>query len=568
MAKMIPYTFDENTKSKAEKKIYHLFKNHQYTQKWVVIHSLGLANHIEHARGEVDFLVLAPGYGIFTLEVKGGRIRREKGDWIYTDHNDVEHSTPYGPFSQAMDGLYTLKKIIKEKKGEHSRLNALMSGFGVMFPDVKFDNEDPDYMQHQIYDSRFRDDVYLFIKELAKKELDKARKKGFNPIIPTEEDVKEIVDIFRKDYDCAEELIVKIDNSKANLLKLTEEQFRCIDGLSYNDRCLINGPAGTGKTILSLRHTKESVSNNEKVGLFCYNLLLEKELRNHFEYDLENKPYYVGSITHFLEELIIKHKLLDISKIEDKSKFYNEDIFDYGSKAIELEKIKFDKIVIDEAQDILKDNFLLILDQLLVGGLKDGKWFLFGDYNTQNIFNKGNSLLNTIEKLKMESQFAVYNLTKNCRNTIYIQKEMNKIAHVNGDTLNQNVNAPIVNYVLCDENDEVNKIENIIESLIKQSVKESQITILSPFKKDKSSIKDISKYKIEKYGSKTKNITFSTIQSFKGLENDVIFLTDIHTYSRKDLTYVGMSRAKTLLYVFENKYARQKRLEIEKELVK
>ena len=35
---------------------------------------------------------------------------------------------------------------------------------------------------------------------------------------------------------------------------------------------------------------------------------------------------------------------------------------------------------------------------------------------------------------------------------------MNKIAHVNGDTLNQNVNAPIVNYVLCDENDEVNKM--------------------------------------------------------------------------------------------------------------
>lgn len=567
MAKMIPYIFDGNTKSAAEKKIFDLFRNDKKTEKWVVIHSLGLSEHITNVRGEVDFLVLAPGYGIFALEVKGGRVRREGGVWIYTDQNDVEHCKPYGPFSQAMDGMYSIKKFFTEVKKD-SKFNKFLFSFGVMFPDVEFENSDPDYKQYQVYDSRFRNDVSRFIRELSKNEMVRFNNKGLSHLIPTEDDVKEIVNSLRQDFDFAEELKVRIEDSKANLLRLTEEQFRCIDGLSYNDRCLINGPAGTGKTILSLRHTKESIASGDKVGLFCFNLLLEQELQNHFAKDNQNKPFYVGSITHFLEELIKKHKLLDFSKIEDKTKFYNEDVFDYGSQAIELEKIKFDKIIVDEAQDILKDNFLLILDQLLVGGLKEGKWFLFGDYNTQNIFNKGNTLANTIEKLKSEASFSIFNLTKNCRNTIYIQKEMNKIANVDGETLNKNIYAPEVNYILCDENNEKEKIEEAIDELLNKNIKRSQITILSPFKKNKSVVESINRHNIEKYKCGSTLITFSTIQGFKGLENDIIFLTDIHTYSRKDLTYVGMSRAKTVLYIFENKHARTMRMEMEKELSK
>jgi hypothetical protein len=35
--------------------------------------------------GEIDFLVLAPKLGVFALEVKGGRVRREDGVWYFTN---------------------------------------------------------------------------------------------------------------------------------------------------------------------------------------------------------------------------------------------------------------------------------------------------------------------------------------------------------------------------------------------------------------------------------------------------------------------------------------------------
>ena len=567
MAKMIPAFIDSSVvESSAERRIFEWFKENPYTKSWIVLHSLGIAEHTKNAKGEVDFLVIAPGYGTFALEAKAGRVRRENGVWIFTSKDGSEHPKPYGPFAQANDGIHSLKNYLIKKVGKDNKVAKTLFGSGVMFPDVYFENNDPDCFQEQIFDSRFNGDVSRFIRELSKREMANLNAKGIYPKLPTEEDAEKILEVFRKDYDFAVELSLKINRSKKNLLKLTKDQFRCVDGLRYNERCLINGPAGTGKTILAIKHAKECCFNNEKVALFCYNLLLEKELQRHFD-DSDKAPSYIGSITNFLEKLIIKHKLISKEEIQDIESFYEEEIFVYGTEAIEKEGIKFDKIIVDEAQDIIKDNFLLILDQMLVGGLKEGKWFLFGDYNSQNIYNKGNNLETTIEKLKKESQFAIFQLTKNCRNTIYIQEEMNKIANLKGETLNKNKDAPLVNYVLCNENNEASLIEKQIESLINQRIKKSQITILSPFKVSKSSVNKVEKYQVKNYEPGCTEITFSTIQSFKGLENDIIFLTDIHTYSRVDLTYVGMSRAKVILYVFENEYARNKRIQLEKEKV-
>ena len=51
-------------------------------------------------------------------------------------------------------------------------------------------------------------------------------------------------------------------------------------------------------------------------------------------------------------------------------------------------------------------------------------------------------------------------------------------------------------------------------------------------------------------------MTFSTIQGFKGLENKVIILVDIENFHDKKLMYVGLSRARTCLYVLETRMAK------------
>ena len=97
------------------------------------------------------------------------------------------------------------------------------------------------------------------------------------------------------------------------------------------------------------------------------------------------------------------------------------------------------------------------------------------------------------------------------------------------------------------------------KNTIANGVSRKEITLLSPFKFEKSVASRITKYKIGLCRDDSEEITYSTIQGFKGLENTVIFLTDIQTYNKPDLMYVAMSRPRSMLVIFETKAAEKYR---------
>ena len=558
---MIPNALSPAIKSPAERKIFEWFKNDPLTKDWVVFHSLGIENHQTVVFGEIDFLVCASNLGVFALEVKGGRISRKDGVWVYTDKYGIEHEKVRGPFEQASEGMYSVKEELNKRDLTKDTKNT-MCGYGVMFPDIEYVNTDIDVSQAEIFDKRDGQYVGRYIKRLAEYNKEKFKSKKVFVVYPSEENINEIVNALRQDFDKALPLSTKLEYAENSLLTLTEEQYRCIDGLSANKRCLINGAAGTGKTILAIKNVKDSVANGKKVGFFCFNLLLEKELKRHFE-NSEVKPAYIGSLTNYIESLVRKYNLCDFSKIEDRSVFYQKELPMLALDAITIEGVKFDKIVIDEAQDLMTDEYLMVIDLLLEGGLKKGQWFFFGDFDFQTIYNREISGEKVVELLEDNANFAVFNLTVNCRNTPNIQKEMNKLFNVSSETLNKNKNMPDVEYINFNEQeDESIALTNKLKDLIKSGVKPSEITILSPFKFDQSVASKVTKYKIDLVSLESDNITYSTIQAFKGLENKVIILTDIKTYRNPDLMYVAMSRARSMLIVFETPHATERRKEL------
>ncbi|MGN0814746.1 MAG: AAA domain-containing protein [Candidatus Coproplasma sp.] len=556
MAKMIPSAISPNVKSSAERKIYEWFKNDPVTKDWVVFHSLGIENHQTVVFGEIDFLVCASNLGVFALEVKGGRISRKDGVWVYTDKYGIEHEKVRGPFEQASEGMYSVKQELQKRTTSQDVKNALC-GYGVMFPDIEYVNSDIDVAQQEIFDRRDGQFVGRYIKRLADYTKNKFRDKRVFVVYPSEQDINEIVNVLRRDFDKALPLSTKLEYSEKNLISLTDEQYRCIDGLALNKRCLINGSAGTGKTILAIKHVKDSVVKGKKVGFFCFNKLLARELKRHFENDDSLKPDYIGSLTEYAESLVRKHRLYDFSKIENLSEFYKETLPVLALDAIGIEGIKFDKIVIDEAQDLMTDGYLMVIDALLNKGLKKGEWFFFGDFDYQTIYNRGISNDKIIELLEDEANFSVFNLTVNCRNSVHIQNEMNKLFELNSTTLKKDKNLPEVKYVTYkDEDEEARLLERELEGLIKAGISEDEITILSPFKRENSVVQKLKKYKIGSVMEDNGTITYSTIQGFKGLENTVIILTDIQTYNKPDLMYVAMSRARSMLIIFETEHAK------------
>ena len=139
---------------------------------------------------------------------------------------------------------------------------------------------------------------------------------------------------------------------------------------------------------------------------------------------------------------------------------------------------------------------------------------------------------------------------------------MNKLVKSNIDVLNKDTSLPPVKYITFTEEDERELVETEIGKLIASGVEKRDITLLSPFKFENSVAAKIKKYKISNVVSEENEITYSTIQGFKGLENSVVMLVDIQTYNKPDLMYVGMSRARSMLYVFESKHAKQYREKI------
>ena len=112
---MIPSVISPEVKSTAERRVFEWFNSDPMTEDWIVLHSLGITNHNKAIYGEADFFVLAPNYGVFAIEVKGGRVKRDSGIWLFTDKYGNSNKKSIGPFDQARNSVFSIIKSLKNE---------------------------------------------------------------------------------------------------------------------------------------------------------------------------------------------------------------------------------------------------------------------------------------------------------------------------------------------------------------------------------------------------------------------------------------------------------------------
>lgn len=567
MAIMIPSVISPEVKSSAERKIFEWFRNAPGTDKWIVLHSLGITTHNKVIYGETDFLVLAPKLGIFALEVKGGRVRRENGIWHFTNRYGKTNSKVRGPFEQARDGIFSIVDAMKKRTDiEHRHIGNMLFGYGVMFPDIEFTSSGIEEEQWQVFDSRDGSNVKQFIKRLS----DGAKAKWeahYGPIssskFPDSADVKYMASLLRGDFDCAVSMSVQLRNASEALIALTNEQYRCLDQLDDNPRCLIQGPAGTGKTLLAIEEVKKSVARGEKVALFCFNSNLADWLSSYFA-DMPDavRPKYVGTFHKYMTRVAKEAGILpayphDPDKVQH---YYQVDLPEAAAIALLDAGELYDKIVVDEAQDLIRDSYLDVMSSCLEKGLSRGHWTMFGDFSMQAIYADGISGTKMIEKLEEQTAFIRFKLTINCRNTKPICKEIETVTgFIAPHDLWTKVDGPPVQYITWSTMEgQSKKLKALLKQLADAHISPEQITILSPRKREDSAVSMLEGYTIKDFKVPTgNNTTFCTIQAYKGLENTVIILTDIEAFSEEKLMYVGLSRACSGLFVLESDTAKK-----------
>lgn len=167
MAKMIPSIISADVKSKAEKKIFKWFKEAPETEDWIVLHSLNLPEHETVLDGEADFVVITPNYGIFVLEVKGGRVKRENGIWYFTNKYGNTSSKERGPFEQAKEAINSIMKQVKKRADQlHQNVTNVFYGYGVMVPDIDYETMGVDEESWMIFDCKDGKNVKDYISRV------------------------------------------------------------------------------------------------------------------------------------------------------------------------------------------------------------------------------------------------------------------------------------------------------------------------------------------------------------------------------------------------------------------
>lgn len=566
MARMIPAQFDEATVSAAEKRVFHLLANDPDLEDWYVIHSLGLAQRYAGPYGEIDFVALTPCGAVICLEIKGGRVSCKDGTWTTTDRFGVVSYLKRSPFMQARDGMFAVMRAVQRKFGKDSEAGRCLFGYVVVFPDVDAPPSTPEFERWELID---RGDLQNPISGVLRKVLSAQRKKigsGLPGRQAPQSAIREIRQFLRPDFERLVSRSTSIAESEAGLISLTEDQYAVLDMISDNPRCLVEGAAGTGKTVLALEYARRQALGGKRVVLLCFNRLLADwfERRAH---ELQIPTLTATSYFRFLRNSVLASPFrVEFEKESGTvaaNAIFSETLPFYAQMAIEAKAPSVDVLVVDEAQDLLSAEAINVLGPMLAGGMAGGKWHVFGDFTRQCIYGNASQLTGLAALESSCPHFARTRLHTNCRNTRRIGEETALLSGFSAPPykLGQVDGLPVDYRYWLTASHQLERLVEVIEQLVADRVDLNEVTLVSSRKFSESVVAKLQvkkgKNSICAYELRTGTgdvqssaIGFATVHSFKGMESRVVIFCDVEHVENEApqaLLYVGMSRARSLL---------------------
>jgi len=541
--------------SQAEAKVYRALRD-KLPQEYVVFFQVGwiLRREEEQVKdGETDFLVCHPDRGYLCIEVKGGGVSFDAvtGEWFSVDRHQQKHPIK-NPIGQALRAKYSIRsKLNEHPRWRHLSLGKVLRGHTVFFPDIGDARAlgRPDMPSALIGSAKTLQDPKTWIDNaFAYWDNDAG---SATPIGRRGIDV--VREVFARSFAVAPLVGSRLAEQETQRLILTKDQMRILDFLSSHRRVAISGGAGTGKTVLALEKARRLASEGFKTLLTCYNRQLADHLASICA-DISNLEV-LGF--HQLCHRQIKRAnntsgrdLLAEAKVTYPGKdLYDVQIPNALAYSSEILPDRYEAIVCDEGQDF-REEFWVPLE-LLLSEFERSPLYVFYDDN-QNIYARARTFPISEEP---------FTLTSNCRNTAPIHVAAYK--HYKGQPVAPpDIEGDDVQFEVSPGQDaQAAKINaRIVDLIACQGVSAGDITVLVADALRKADCyAALRRLPLPKpaiwleEGVRTNNtVLIDTIQRFKGLESSVVILWGLDTVDlarNKELLYVGMSRAKSLLVI-------------------
>lgn len=544
------------------------------TEEYMVFYSplVQKFNHSNLALSErqVDFIIFHPEKGIICLEAKNGKPQMVDGQWKTSGGDLMKYGGPYRQSESAMHSLYNYINDIRPDIACSCKIMYAVWLFGYNNGGITIplENDKQVTFFHDSDIKRKIDQIFTLNWQgrCSNTRLSSEQQRWIvkEVLAPTSRiDVCSIARMQRQDEETAFE-------------EMKREQMRLFNYLEEQQIAVINGCAGSGKTVMAVEKALRNAAKNEKTLFLCYNRLLRDFLASHYEnpmidffnIDLWMTQEFNGSIDTTLEHL------MKFAEINHANKFpYKHIVVDEGQD--------FEGLGDDDQEDGSETKYGSILEWLKLiiecqnKEEEKSSFYIFYDKN-QLVQAKGVSEVISDADCKIT-------LYCNCRNTTKIAAFLGKVLVSGGlkDTQKQenSLLGEVPTMIVYDTPEKAKaSLDKYLSDYIqkKNSDHKSSMQILTALSARQNGQQTLEKSSclgayLEQDESGKKGyfykapdgtkIPFSTCRKFKGLEADCVIVVDVNanalkkssTLTReKSLLYVGSSRARVELCTMVN----------------
>lgn len=553
MAKTFPQRLPEHIlqdpRRNAERKVYEALN--RLPDSYTVFYSVAWQTRSlgSGARdGEADFILAHPDSGVMILEVKGGSIRYDPilSQWFSRDRSGVEHAIK-DPVIQARNNKSALLEKLREIPGWDGRY--LTIAYMVVFPDVNVDGVAllPELPRELVIDSLDLENLQARIERGFAWFYGKDRRQGALGI----ERLHRLENLLAPSFTLRTSLGLELAEEESQLIELTEAQFMVLDILRHQRRALIEGCAGSGKTMLALEKARLLAEQGFNTLLLCFNAPLAEHLRQLAPQEVD-VDYF-----HGLCKRLAKEAGLGYRAYTSEAEFYDKVLPDQLLEALLELGGQYDAIIVDEGQDF-RDEWWSTLIELLCDQER-GIFYVFFDSN-QNIYHRQANLTRLLPG-------EPFSLTMNCRNTQAIHEAVRKFhSHPEQLTSRAPAGRPPELFYFSTEQAQEDLVRSALHRLvIDEHIDTQQITLLTTRAPEKTAFRPgrkLGNFVLVEWGDRNwrkTDIRVSGVHRFKGLENRVIVLTGLEDNDPSwlnPLLYVACSRARTHLVIVAHERAR------------
>lgn len=504
---------------------------------WLSFHTVEWRHLDLHgeAIGEADAVVFHPHYGLVVFEIKAGAVNVRDGAWFYASGLAMKQS----PFSQARRNRFALLDKLRPRLGKIA--DSLTVTHAVWFPDVVWRGTVPGVEMPSrafLFDRNTLVDPEPALIRLF-------REAAPEPLAWTRAHQQVLKDLLAPDCHLLVPLASKVDDLVQAMHQATEQQVLVLRMLRSQPRLLVEGGAGSGKTVLACTLAREHAALGKTVLLTCFNRYLAHALAATLA--------EVSGITvlHF-HELVRTLALaagLDYRVPEDaaaRTRFFREDCADMLLTAAETGTARFDTIIVDEAADFAP-TWWIALEAL---GQTGFSWLCF--------YDRRQSIYQTDASWQAPFQAEPMRLDINLRNTRAIGELAARLGQCHPPaSFRVEAGEPPVVRISQDFAEMAGQLRHLLRDLLrKESLTPERIVVLSPYRHTNpqsgwaAGLDEVA-VTTDMAANQPGHLRVGTIQGFKGLEADVVILAGIDgpAGQHPEWLYVGASRARGVLYL-------------------